>query len=598
MNEPQNKELYFKGVKEYQNNNFDKAIEIFEELIKIAPNFSDPYANIAVIKKIQKDYKSSFEYLNKALKINPKNAQYHGNMGNLLREAKDYSKSIKAYLNAIKLNPKDAQNYNNLGITFEQAGDNNKAINAYKQAVKVDGTFAKAVNNIGVILYKQKKYQESADIFSIALKTDPTYYEVHSNKGACLNKLKLYDEAIDELNLAIKHKPKHSGAYTNIGNVYYKIHDYKKAIKMHEKSISLDPNGSNAYSNLANAFKQLGYTDKAIKSYQKAIELEPNFENAHFDLATTYLMKEDFLNGWKEYEWRYQKEEMRSHIVKYKDIFTSPILRLGMNIENKILLVHSEQGYGDSIQFVRFISLVKEQYKCKIILSARDELVSLFKGLDYIDEVVARESEDTPKFDYQVAMLSLPYLLEMKESKDIPLKGQYLFAPKDGNINIKKEKGIINIGINWSASVTGESYEGKVFELEYLKPLLKNKRINVYSLQVGPESQDIQKYGFENDIIDLTDQLTDFSQTAYLIDQLDLVISSDTSVAHLAGAMDKKVWIPLQKVPDWRWLKKGETSIWYKSAKLFRQKTARQWDGVFQSILAKMNKEYKLKLKK
>jgi len=597
MKEKNNK-LYFEGVKEYQNNNLNKAIEIFEELIKMEPNFSDPYANIAVIKKIQKDYKSSFDYLNKALKLDPKNAQYHGNMGNLFREVKNYKQALNAYINAVKLNPKDAMNYNNIGITYEKMNDNNKAIQAYKQAVKVDGTFAKAVNNIGVILYKQKKYQEAADIFEIALKTDPKYYEVHSNRGACLNKLKLYDEAIEELNKAIKHNPKHGGAYTNIGNVYYKIHDYKKAIKMHEKSISLEPDGANAHSNLANAYKQLGYTDKAIKSYKKAIELEPTFENAHFDLATTYLIKEDFENGWKEYEWRYQKDEMKSHIIKYKDIFTSPAFTTKVDAKDKVVLVHSEQGFGDSIQFVRFISVLKEKYSCKVILSAREELVSLFSELTYIDEVVSRDNDATPSFDFQVSMLSLPYVLGMKSTKDIPLEEPYLFAPKDSDIKIEKEKGILNIGINWSASVTGESYEGKVFDLKYFEPLIKHKKINVYSLQVGPEGSDIQKCGFENDIIDITNKLTDFSQTAALIDQLDLVISSDTSVAHLAGAMNKKVWIPLQKMPDWRWLKKGETSIWYKSAKLFRQKTARQWDGVFQSILAKMNKEYKLKLKK
>jgi tetratricopeptide (TPR) repeat protein len=590
--------LYIKGIQEYSKKNYDEAVKIFEEIIKIDEKNSDPYANIAVIKKIKKDYQSSFEYLKKAIELNPKNAQYHGNMGNLFREVTNYKNAIKAYINAIKLEPKDPMNYNNLGITYEKMNDTNRAIQAYKQAVKVDGKFAKAVNNIGVILYKQKKYEEAVEIFSIALKTDPKYYEVYSNKGACLNKLKRYDEAIVELELAIKYNPKNSGAYTNLGNVYYKLFDYKKAIKMHEKSIELDSKGSNAHSNLANAFKQLGYTDKAIKSYKKAIELEPNFENAHFDLATTYLIKQDFENGWKEYEWRYKKEEMRSHIIKYKDIFQAPQFTAKEDIKDKILLIHSEQGFGDSIEFVRFISEVKKIFSPRIILSARDELVSLFKELDYIDEVISRDKDKTPVFDYQVSMLSLPYILGMKSAKDIPLSEPYLFAPKDTDIKIHKKKGVIDIGINWSASVTGDSYEGKVFDIKYFEPLLKNKKVNLYSLQVGPEKEDIKKAGFEDNIIDITDKLTDFSQTASLISQLDLVISSDTSVAHLAGAMDKEVWIPLQKMPDWRWLKKGEKSIWYKSAKLFRQKTARQWEGVFQSILAKIDREYKLKLKK
>jgi len=590
-------QIYKDAMEQFKNKNYDKAIELLNEVIKQDSKNVDAYANIAVIYKNKKDYEKSFEYLNKAIKLNPRNENLHSNMGNLLRTIKNYKGALGAYSNAVKLNPKNPNNYNNLGILYEQMNDSNKAISAYKQAVKVDGNFSKAINNIGVILYKQKKYQEAVDIFSIALKVDKDYHEIHSNKGACLNKLKKYDEAIAELKLAIKHMPKHGGAYTNLGNVYYKQDKYKDAIKNHEKSIQLEPDGANAHSNLANAFKQLGYTDKAITSYKKAIELDPNFTNAKFDLATTYLMKEDFLNGFKQYENRFLKDEMKSHIVKYKDIYTAPMFDGTQELKDKTLLVHSEQGYGDSIQFIRYACVLKEKYSCKVILSTRKELVELFKNLDGIDEVVYREDK-TPAFDYQVALLSLPYVFKMKTSKDIPLDEPYLKYNKEyKDLKIQKKKGIINIGINWSASVTGESYDGKVFDLKYLEPLMKHNKINVYTLQIGQESKDIKDNGYEKDIIDLTQHIKSFDHTAYLISQLDLVISSDTSVAHLAGALNKEVWIPLQKMPDWRWGKKGEKSIWYKSAKLFRQKTVRQWDSVFQSIYAKMSKQFKIRIK-
>ena len=590
-------QIYKDAIEQYKSKNYDKAIELFNEVLKQDDKNIDAYANIAVMYKNKKDYKHSFEYLNKAIKLNPRNENLHSNMGNLLKEIKNYKGALGAYSNAVKLNPKNPNNYNNLGILYEKMNDSNKAISAYKQAVKVDGNFSKAINNIGVILYKQKKYQEAVDVFSIALKVDKDYHEIHSNKGACLNKLKKYDEAIEELNLAIKYMPKHGGAYTNLGNVYYKQDKYKDAIKNHEKSIELEPNGANAHSNLANAFKQLGYTQKAITSYKKAIELDANFTNAKFDLATTYLMNEDFLDGFKQYENRFLKDEMKSHIVKYKDIYTSPMFDGTQDIKDKTLLVHSEQGYGDSIQFIRYACILKEKYSCKVIISTRKELVELFENLDGIDEVVYREDK-TPAFDYQVALLSLPYVFKMKTSKDIPLDEPYLKYNKEyKELKIQKKKGIINIGINWSASITGESYDGKVFDLKYLEPLMKHNKINVYTLQIGEEAKDIKENGYEKDIIDLTQHIKSFDHTAYLISQLDLVISSDTSVAHLAGALNKEVWIPLQKMPDWRWGKKGEKSIWYKSAKLFRQKTVRQWDSVFQSIYAKMSKQFKIRIK-
>ena len=265
-------------------------------------------------------------------------------------------------------------------------------------------------------------------------------------------------------------------------------------------------------------------------------------------------------------------------------------------LANKTILLHSEQGFGDSIQFIRFLSEFKKKFPCKIAVKCRDELKELFKCIPEID-VLTHRNEPTPDFDYHLPIMSMPKLLALKTNKDLSKQTPYLFANKDKEFDIKSTKGHLNIGICWSASVSGESYEGKVFDLKYFEPLLNNPKITVYSLQVGEGSEDIKRLGFENKIIDLTDKLTDFSKTASFMKELDLVISSDTSVAHLAGALNVPVWIPLQKVPDWRWQNKGEISAWYPSAKLFRQKTARSWDSVFQSIYAKIFSNYKIKIK-
>ena len=289
-----------------------------------------------------------------------------------------------------------------------------------------------------------------------------------------------------------------------------------------------------------------------------------------------------------------KKEEMFPHIIKNKDIFSKPMFTGNENLEelkNKTILLHSEQGFGDSIQFIRFLPNFKKEFPCKIAVKCRDELKELFKGIKEID-ILTHRNETTPEFDYHLPIMSMPKLLNMKTKKDLPNQTPYLFAQEaknvDKDLEIKSKKGHLNIGICWSASVTGESYDGKVFDLKYFEPFLNNDKITLYSLQVGPENEDIKKLGFEDKIVDLTDKLTDFSKTASLMKELDLVISSDTSVAHLAGALNVPVWIPLQKVPDWRWENKGETSPWYPSAKLFRQKSARSWESVFQSIYAKL----------
>lgn len=591
----QEKKLFEQAIEFFNKKDYDKSKTLYEEILKINPKSSNIYGNLGVIYKIKGDINTAIKYYVTAINLNPKNTLIYNNLGNAFKEIKNYKMAIRVYTDALKINPKDFNMFNNLGIVFELIGDSNRAIEAYKQAVKINPKYAKAINNIGVVLYKQKRYKESAQIFEIALQSDSDYHEVYSNKGAAYNKAKDYDKAIESLEMAILKMPNHGGAYTNLGNVYNKLHDYKTAAKMHEKSIELEPNGSNAYSNVGTSYKYLGLSDKAITSYKKAIELDPNFVNAHFDLATMYLASEDFKNGWKEYEWRFRKEEMIPHIIKHKDIFTKPLFTGVEDIKGKTLLLHSEQGYGDSIQFIRFAPQLKEKFGCKIAVKCREGLKELFKTIDEIDVIVDR-SEETPAFDYQLSIMSMPFILDMKSTDELPKKMPYLKAIFDKDLEIKKEKDKINIGICWSASLTGESYEGKVFDLKFFEPLMNNPKINLYSLQVGDGSEDIKNFKYEDKIIDLTHKLTDFLKTASLINELDLVISSDTAVAHLTGALNKPVWIPLQKIPDWRWTNKGETTKWYPSAKLFRQKTAKVWESVFQSINGKLSKQYKIKI--
>jgi len=587
--------LFKKAHNAYTENRLDEAKNLYEEILKEDEKNVQAYCNLGVIYRMENENQKAYDSYIKAINLDPSYEMTYNNLGNLLKDTGNLKAALKVYSDGIKANPKNHLMYNNLGMVYEKLKAYDKAIEAYKGAVKVNPKYDKAVNNIGVVLYKQKKYKESVEIFKIALKLNPEYYELYSNIGACYNKLKMYDESIEALNIAIEKDPKNGGAYTNLGNVYNKLYDYKKAAKLHEKSIELEPNGSNAYSNVGNSYKHLGQVKKAIDSYKKAIELDPGFVNAHFDLATMYLSKGDYKNGFEEYEWRFRKEEMISHIVRNKDIFSKPMYDGKVEIEDKTILLHSEQGFGDSIQFARFIKPFKEKFSCKIAVKCRDELKELFKSIEEIDTLVSR-SEETPAFDYHLPIMSLAKALGVKTTKDLPKSFPYLKVLEKNSFDIKKEKGKINIGICWSASVTGESYEGKVFSLDYFIPLANNPKINLYSLQVGPENEDIKKLELEDKIVDLTSKLTDFSKTAALMENLDLVISSDTSVAHLAGAIDVPVWVPLQKIPDWRWGTKGDTTPWYASAKLFRQKSARVWDSVFQSIYDKLYSNFKIKI--
>jgi len=588
--------LLKKAYESYTKKDLEMARDSYLSILNIEKEHSESLGNLGVIYRALGDNKKAYYYYIQAINVNPKNSMTFNNLGNLLKDTKNYKAALKVYSDGIKVDSKNYHAYNNIGMVFEKMNEYEKAIQAYTDAIRINPKFDKAVNNIGVILYSQKKYQQAIDIFKIALNINPKYTELYSNIGACYNKLKKYDKAIENLNKAIEYNPKNAGAYTNLGNVYNKLLEYKKAAKLHEKSIELDPNGYNAYSNLGTSYKNLGFTTKAITSYKKAIELKPDFENAHFDLATIFLSKGDFKNGWREYEWRFKKEEMKGHILNNKDIFSREMFTGKEDVQGKTILLHSEQGFGDSIQLIRFIGEFKERFNCKIAVKCRDELKELFKNIKEID-VLTHRNEPTPSFDYHLSIMSMPYILGVTKKEELFSKTPYIEVPNNNLFSINKEKGKINVGICWSASVTSESYEERVLELKSFMPLVLNEKINVYSLQLGPDKKDIKELEIEDKIIDLTEQLTDFEKTADLVQNLDLVVSSDTSIVHLCGALGVPTWVMVPKVADWRWQIKGTDSAWYQSVKIFRQKQNRVWQTVFQSIFAKMNKEYKLKLK-
>ena len=445
-------------------------------------------------------------------------------------------------------------------------------------------------NNKAISLYNKSQFKDAEVAFRKAIKLNPKYAEAYANLGALYAKFKEYDKAIKLYQECIKIKPTYAGAYTNLGNALNKTARHEEAVYFHKLAISLDDKAANHFSNCASAYKNLGRFDKAKEFYQKAISLEPNHVNAHFDLATVLLQVGEYKQGLKEYEWRFKKEEMIGHIQNYKSIFDAPLYE-GQELKGERVLVHAEQGFGDTLMMARYLKALNEK-GAKVVLYLRNGLCELFETLEYVEEICTRE-DTIPAFDYQVAFMSLAYVLD-KELTELTNNYPYFDIQETFNLNAKDEK--LKIGIAWSASKTGESYKNKVFDLRHFKMMSKSEDIQLHSLQLGEDAQDIAKYGMKNDIIDLSKEIDNFLATAKIINSLDLVITSDTSVAHLAGAMGKKVWILLQKVPDWRWGVCESISSWYPSAKLFHQYSLGDFNSVFRQVYKELNSEFNIKV--
>jgi len=441
----------------------------------------------------------------------------------------------------------------------------------------------------GVRFYNTHQYKDSIATFKKSVVLNPNCSKCWSNLGASLSKLEKYLDAIECYKKAINLSPDYAGTYTNLGNALNKLSEYEQAIYFHLKAIQLDDKPANHYANCGSAYKNLGRFDRAEAMYKKALSIEKDHVNAHFDLATVLLQTGESVLGFKEYEWRFKKEQMLGHIKKYKDIFIRPRYK-GQELSGESILVHAEQGFGDTLMVARYLFELKSR-EAKVIVYIREGLEALFESMPCVDAVVSRKNE-APETDFQLPMMSLPFICDANLEK---LTDNYPYFEIEKKYDLEESKKL-RIGIVWGASNTGESYKNKVFNLRHFSAMAQDDNIQLYSLQLGEDAKDIFRYNLQDDIIDLSNKVTDFQSTAEIINSLDLVITSDTSVAHLAGAMGANVWVLLQKVPDWRWGINEVQSAWYPSAKLISQYSLGDWNSVFKQVYKELEKEFNLKV--
>jgi len=444
-------------------------------------------------------------------------------------------------------------------------------------------------NQKAVDAYNKLQYKDAELLFKKAIELNPKYAEAYANLGALYAKFKDYAKAIELYKRSIELKPTYAGAYTNLGNALNKTYRHEEAVYFHLRAISLDSNSANHFANCGSAYKNLGRFDKAKTMYEEALRRDPKHVNAHFDLATVLLQTKEYARGWGEYEWRFAKEEMLPHIARYKDIFQAKRYDGRLLHKGERILVHTEQGFGDTLMMARYLYELKER-GATVVVYAREGLETLLKSLPCVDEVYSR-SKKAPKFDEQIAFMSLAYLLD----RDLALLTKtYPYVSTTKKFPLKSKK--VKIGIVWGASNSGESYKNKVFNLRHFEKMAKHEAFSLYSLQLGEDANDIEKYGLQEHIVDLRKDIKDFATTASIINSLDLVITSDTSVAHLAGAIGKKVWVALQRVADWRWGINECESSWYPSARLFRQYSLGDFNSVFKEIYKALEDEYKVEV--
>lgn len=428
---------------------------------------------------------------------------------------------------------------------------------------------------------------QAAQIYRQILQQQPNHLNALYLLGNAACQTRNFVEGIDCYRKALALQPDSVDLNNNLGNALQEQADFEGAIDCYQKVLALQPDAADTHCNLARVLTLQGQIESATSHYCRAIQLAPNCVEYHCAIASTLLLQGNFIDGLSEYEWRWGLRDARPRS------FVQPLWE-GSKLHGSTILLYAEQGFGDTLQFVRYATLVAQQ-GARVIVECQKSLVRLLSSVTGIEQVVARGMQ-LPDFDVQAPLLSLPGIMGTT-LETVPAQVPYLMAPDVSYEKLEVLPGTkLKVGIIWASGHREKLealrlYQLKSCSLSMFVDLLSIPSIALYSLQVGRDAAALAQFKAEPRLQDLSPQIQDFADTAALISQLDLVISVDTAVAHLAGALGKPVWVLLPFVPDWRWLMKREDSPWYPTMRLFRQSRPDDWQGVFEAVAQALRKK-------
>ena len=563
----------------HQSGQLQQAEQICQQILDIDPQNAEVFNLFGLIACQAEKYEIAVDLINHALDISPNQPLFLNNLGLALKEQGKIGEAIEVYSQALDIQPESVGIYNNLGVALYKQGKCDKAIEAYQRAIQIQPDFAEAYNNLGMVLKKKGELDAAVQVHHQALRIQPDFAEAHRNLGDILQKQGKYDKAVEAYQRAIQIQPNYAAAYNNLGIAWQKQGKLEQASQIYHKTLVIRPNYPQAYNNLANTLKEQGKLKEAVQAYHKAIEINPDYIDAHKNLGIVLLLQGDFQRGWQEYEWRLKSEDL---CVANR----AQTRWNGSSLSGKTILLYAEQGFGDTIQFIRYVHLLAE-YNTEIIVECQSELVPLFKNIGAIKKTIVA-GESSPKFDVNASLLSLPGILGT-DLNSIPVKIPYLYAKSGSHTNLETCSEY-KVGIVWAGNLKHPNDNNRSVELQQFSVLFDVEACQFFSLQVGSRRDDIIRYYYSNTIIDLGGDFSNFSDTAAAILELDLVISVDTAVAHLAGALGKPIWVLLPFMPDWRWLLERENTPWYPTMRLFRQTDTRNWAEVLQKVRFELEK--------
>jgi len=553
----------------------EEALLSYDRALAIKPDYAEALANRGnALRHLARNEEALLSY-DRALAIKPAHVVALSNRGNALRDLHRLDEALRSYDRALAIMPDHAETLTNRGNVLRELKRNEEALQSYDRALAIMPNSAEILSNRGVALQDLKRHEEALQSLDRALAIDPDHAEALSNRGNALRSLERNDEAIQSYDRALAVRPDYAEALSNRGVALRDLVRHEEALQSYARALAVRPDYAETLYNLGNALQDLRRHDEALQSFARALAITPDFPEAHWNEGLCRLLIGDFANGWPKYEWRW-KTEIRKPSIRN---LTQPLWLGRESVAGKTVFLHSEQGYGDTIQFCRYANQVAA-LGATVMLEVQPALKTILGALGGVTRVLAR-GETRPPFDYYCPVASLPLAFNT-DLTNIPAAA-YLRA------DVEKAKSWSGKLAGVGAKRIGVAWSGNSFPPNRSIPLIEfGKLIEIsptcYSLQKELRANDRVVLSGRTDLQFFGDELNDFSDTAALIELMDLVITVDTSVAHLAGAMGKPVWILLNYNADWRWLLDRDDSPWYPTARLFRQRVLGNWATVIDEV--------------
>lgn len=561
---------------------FDEAIVSYARALALQPDFPEALLNLGNTLKDKRRFDLALACFDQALAARPDYAEAHYNRGNALFALGRFSEALASYDRALQLRPNLAEVHCSRGTVLHALDRPDDALAAYNRALALRPDYADAYNNRGIVLHVLKRFDEALANYDRALELHPRYADAFLNRGATLYELRQFDESLESCDRALALSPDCAEAHYNRGNALKGLCRFEEAAASYERALVLRPDYPEALNNCGVTLHQLKRFAEALSQYQRAQSLLPDSSDAHYNESLCRLLIGDLEPGWQKYGWRWRTAHMESD----RRTFDRPLWLGASDIAGKTILLHSEQGFGDTIQFCRYVPLVTAR-GTRVILEVQDSLRELAATLAAPVEVVSR-GPPLPDFDLHCPLLSLPLAFSTRIAT-IPSATPYLSADPQAIVDWETRlgpPGRRRIGLAWSGRPAHTNDHNRSIPLRSMLPLLNGIDATFVSLQRDVRPADADVLRERNDVLPFGNDLKNFADTAALIANLDLIIAVDTSVAHLAGALAKPVWLLLPYIPDWRWLLDRDDTPWYPTARLFRQDETRRWEPVVTRIHA------------